>query len=91
MKVFTARKTPELDDLVIEVIVESKGFQELKEFSAYDRGSLSAKTAELLIDNCDNLIRIRGFVTWSGICTNLNIVQFLYKASSARVPLTVDL
>jgi hypothetical protein len=32
----TARNTPELADTTVLFIVESKGFQDLREFSAYD-------------------------------------------------------
>jgi Leucine-rich repeat (LRR) protein len=89
LKVFTARKIPELDDTVVETVVMSKGFRELREFSAYDCG-LSTKSAVLLIENCKELIRLKGLGTWS-ISTKADIAHVLLKAKNATVPVTVDL
>jgi hypothetical protein len=41
LKVFTARCTPDLDDATMASVLQSCGFQNIKEFSAHDCGFLS--------------------------------------------------
>ena len=63
----TASCTPDLDDAAMVSVLQSNGFQNLKEFSAHDCGFLRLISVFLLVENCGNLHCIKGVGTWSGI------------------------
>jgi hypothetical protein len=91
LKVFIAKNTPEVDDTAVKTVVESRGFQELREFSAIDCGPLGKIAACLLIKSCAKLKRIRGVRTWSGLGTKNDIAYVLGMAKSLEVPVTVEM
>jgi hypothetical protein len=85
---FTASNIAQLDDAAVHFIVTNNGFQELKVFSAHHGGSLSLKSADLLIENCRNLSQLRGVGTWSGINKEEDMPYLLLIAMRANVQIT---
>jgi hypothetical protein len=67
LKELIARNTPQLDDTAVVSVLRSKGFQELRIFSAHGCGALSMLSAFLLMEYCDNLIQLRGVGTWTHV------------------------
>jgi hypothetical protein len=90
LKVLTARCTPEVDDCVVVSVLQYKGFQQLKEFSAFNCGPLSMISASLLIKKCANLNCLKGVGTWSGVSRE-DISNLLCMARSGRVPISIVL
>ncbi|GFG34592.1 hypothetical protein Cfor_01923 [Coptotermes formosanus] len=88
LKVLTARCIPDLDDVAVVSVLQSNGFQNLKEFSAQDCGFLSMISVSLLVENCGNLHLLKGVGTWSGIQKE-DMPEVYRKASYADVPITV--
>jgi hypothetical protein len=87
LKALIARNTPELDNTAVVSVVKSKGFEELKEFSAHDCGSMSMKLAVLLMENCYNLTRLGGVGTWTAVTSEVDMTYVLNKAKYAKVQL----
>ena len=58
---------PDLDDAAMVSVLQSNGFQNLKEFSAHYCGFLNMIYELLLVENCGNLHRLKGVGTWSGV------------------------
>lgn len=56
-----------LDDAAMVSVLQSNGFQNLKDFSAYDCDFLSMLSVFLLVENCGSLHCLKSVGTWSGI------------------------
>jgi hypothetical protein len=71
-------------------VLHYKGFQKLKEFSAFKCGPLSMISASLLIKGCANLICLKGVGTWSGVKEE-DIPNLLCMARNGRDPIAIVL
>ena len=83
----TARCTPDIYDGTVLALLQSNGFQNLKEFSAHDCGFLNTISMFLLVGNCGNLHCLKGVGTWSGKQKE-DMPEMYRKVRYADVPVT---